>query len=115
MAHCRKCGVEIYPNERICRKCLSDWFNIRREAFAYVQHIHGKMCGENLPVLQKEMKRLDRLWKRDPTKFYEEIAPQENIEGVPVQPATAAVCHAETLRSEYFDSGTTHNGKRCKK
>ncbi len=46
---------------------------MRALAFEYVQEKHGKMSPENLPVLQKEMKRLDRLWKKDPDAFYKEV------------------------------------------
>ena len=76
MAKCRKCGSEAF-NRRICTPCLKDWTNMRGIAFEYVQKIHGKMSPENLKVIQKEMKRLDRLWKKDPDKFYKEVEPKE--------------------------------------
>jgi len=82
MAHCRKCGCDTGMNRRICSSCLSKWSEMRGEAFTFLKNKYGKMSLENLPFLQKEMKRLDKKWKKDPEKFYEEIqdAPQDIAE-----------------------------------
>lgn len=79
MARCRKCGGEVCGRS-ICRGCLRKWTDMRAIAFGYVQNKHGKMCADNLKVIQKEMKGLDRLWKRDPDKFYAKVEPKEKGE-----------------------------------
>lgn len=79
MAKCRKCGGEAY-NRRICSGCLRKWTDMRVVAFEHVQNKHGKMCADNSKVIQKDMKRLDRLWRRDPDKFYAEVEPKESVE-----------------------------------
>jgi hypothetical protein len=67
---------------------------MRSLAFDHLQKVYGKMSPENLPILQKHMKRLTNLWKKDPSRFYSEVEPQETNEAVE---QTAKVCHLQRL------------------
>jgi hypothetical protein len=73
MAKCRTCENETGLGKRICYKCLSKWSDMRADAFEFLQSKYGKMSPENHPIITKEMKRLDRLWRKDIDKFYKEI------------------------------------------
>ena len=79
MASCRRCGCESFGRS-ICLRCLSKWTDMRKEAFDYLQKKYGKLSPETHPKISKEIKRLDKLWKRNPEKFYAEISPKETFE-----------------------------------
>lgn len=46
---------------------------MRVAAYNYLLNIHGAMTSENHPKFIVEMKRLERIWKKDKSKFQEEI------------------------------------------
>ena len=75
MAHCKTCWKEIYPGERICHSCLKEWTDMRTIAHKAAQKKYGKMNGENLKDIQKEMRRLEKLWRKDKQKFELETSP----------------------------------------
>jgi hypothetical protein len=52
---------------------LHQWSEMRKKAFTFLQDKIGKMTPETLPILQKEMKRLTALWKKDHYAFNKEI------------------------------------------
>ena len=81
MSRCIRCGGDA-SFRKICSNCLSKWSDMRALAFDHLQKLYGKMSPDNLPILQKHMKRLTNLWKKDPSRFYSEVEPQENKEAV---------------------------------
>ncbi len=75
MARCRKCGIEIFPGERICLECKKKYMEMCKIVWAYSERRHGKMSRENLELFKQDRRRLERLWKRDPEKFRAETTP----------------------------------------
>ena len=79
MSSCRKCGGESF-GRRICTSCLRDWSTMRGDIFSYLQGKYGKMNRDNHPTFIKETKRLERIWRKDPEKLYQEIGQKEIVE-----------------------------------
>lgn len=70
---CKRCHGDAWPNKSICPKCLSAWSNMRTIVWDYLQNKYGKLSPETLPILQKETRRLDKLWRKDKALFEKEI------------------------------------------
>lgn len=63
---CKYCGRETIGNSRVCHKCLMDWLTMRKQIWDYHENKYGKLTAENLKIRQKETRKLDRLWRKDP-------------------------------------------------
>ncbi len=72
MAKC-KCGRDAWPNRRVCPSCLADWTEMRKKAFYFIEKKQGKMSAVNHPIFKTEIRRLEKLWRKDPNKFEIEI------------------------------------------
>ena len=73
MARC-KCGRDAWPNRKVCPTCLKSWSDMRIAAFNFLEAKYGKMNAKNHPVFKKEIRRLEKTWRKDPSKFETEIA-----------------------------------------
>jgi len=71
MAKCIRCGGEILRNDnrKICRECMGNWRKMRETNYAYCEKTIGKMAGEQFAPFQKEMKRLENIWRRNKEKW----------------------------------------------
>jgi len=69
-----KCGKDTWPNKFVCPDCLSSWDKMRKQLFEFLENKYGKMCQANHPLFVKETKRLERMWRKDPSKFVAEIS-----------------------------------------
>ena len=68
-----KCGRDAWPNQQVCPECLKNWTEMRKKAFEFIEQKHGKMTAVNHPIFKKEIKRLEKLWRKDPGKFETEL------------------------------------------
>ena len=75
---CMRCGTED-TYQRICSRCMSKWTDMRTQAWEYLTNKYGKLSKETLPVLQKEMKKLEKIWRKDPQLFISEITASKQI------------------------------------
>ena len=74
MRTCIKCKEKnIFDNRRICLGCMKEWTTMRTTAFDTLESKYGKMNPENHPTFIKEMKRLEKIWKRDKDLFQLEL------------------------------------------
>jgi hypothetical protein len=46
-------------------ECLSDYSSMKIAIVTHLEGIHGKMNPGNLKTIQKETKRLVKLWRKD--------------------------------------------------
>ena len=72
---CIRCGTETGGKQRICFSCLNSWSNMRLRAWEWIQDKHGELSQANLPIFQKEIRRLERIWRKDRAAFELEIRP----------------------------------------
>jgi hypothetical protein len=42
---------------------------MRKQALAYFQTRHGKLCPENLKTIQAGIVKLEKIWKKSPEEF----------------------------------------------
>ena len=54
-------------------KHLDDWTEIREKAFAEITRVHGKLTFTNHAIFKKDMKRFEKLWRKDKILFEEEL------------------------------------------
>lgn len=74
MRTCIKCKEKnIFDNRRICLGCMKEWTTMRTTAFDTLESKYGKMNPENHSTFIKEMKRLEKIWKRDKDLFQLEL------------------------------------------
>jgi len=74
MRTCIRCKEKnIFDNRRICSGCMKEWTMMRTIAFDILESKYGKMNPENHPTFIKEMKRLEKIWKRDKDLFQLEL------------------------------------------
>lgn len=74
MRTCIKCKEKnIFDNRRICLGCMKEWTTMRTTVFDTLESKYGKMNPENHPTFIKEMKRLEKIWKRDKDLFQLEL------------------------------------------
>ena len=74
MRTCIRCKEKnIFDNRRICSGCMKEWTTMRTTAFDVLESKYGKMNPENHPTFIKEMKRLEKIWKRDKDLFQLEL------------------------------------------
>jgi hypothetical protein len=52
---------------------MKEWTTMRTTAFDILESKYGKMNPENHPTFIKEMKRLEKIWKRDKDLFQLEL------------------------------------------
>lgn len=69
---CIRCGDETM-NRKICYRCMNDWTTMRTQVFDILQNKYGKLTQENHPLFIKEMKRLERIWRKDRNEFLKEL------------------------------------------
>ncbi len=72
MAKC-KCGRDAWPNRRVCQICLKNWSDMKGKAFHFIEGKYGKLNAENHPIFKTEMRRLEKIWRKDSNKFEIEI------------------------------------------
>ena len=70
---CKRCGGDTYGSQNVCSRCLSDWSAMRKQAWDFIGGKLGKLSSENLKSYQKEMKKLEAIWRKDKDKFQEII------------------------------------------
>lgn len=74
MRTCIKCHEKnIYDNSRICVRCMKEWTDMRGRAWASLEPRLGKLTPENHPAWIKEMKRLEKIWKKSREQFEQEL------------------------------------------
>lgn len=74
MRTCIRCKEKnIFDNRRICLGCMKEWTTMRTTAFDTLESKYGKMNPENHPTFIKEMKKLEKIWKRDKDLFQLEL------------------------------------------
>lgn len=71
MANCKRCGTDLPANEqrRICIECMGNWRTMKSISYQHCEQTIGEMKGENFNPFQQEMKRLERIWKKDKVKW----------------------------------------------
>ena len=72
MAKCIRCGKEAYPR-KICLGCLQKWSDMRTMAHEYLTGKFGPMTALNHEDFKKGIKKLEKIWRKSPDKFEEEI------------------------------------------
>ena len=77
---CRRCGGDTYGSQSFCSKCLSDWSAMRKQAWDFIEKKLGNLSSENLKSYQKEMKKLEAVWRKDKDKFQELLKGGEKVE-----------------------------------
>ncbi|MDR2084359.1 MAG: hypothetical protein LBP67_05130 [Bacteroidales bacterium] len=78
MSKCVRCGDETPFSSAICDYCLDKWIEMRGYVFDALQDKYGMLSHENYQTFNKEMKRLDKIWKKDKAKFEEELNKSKN-------------------------------------
>lgn len=74
MRTCIRCHEKnIFDNRRICSGCMKEWTTMRGDAFDALETKYGKMSPDNHSTFIKEMKRLERIWKKDKEQFRSEL------------------------------------------
>lgn len=68
---CRTCGRDTVGSMNFCYKCLNDWSTMRKQSWVFIEKKLGKLSSENLKSYQKEMKKLEKVWRKDKNKFQE--------------------------------------------
>lgn len=74
MRTCIRCHEKnIYDNSRVCSQCMTEWSSMRTRAWASLEPRLGKLTPETHPAWIKEMKRLEKIWKKSPVDFEKEL------------------------------------------
>lgn len=73
MANCKKCNRETAPNQPICDLCIGNWLVMREVIQNRLKVKYGEPTHETGPAIQREVNRLDALWKRDRDRFKNEV------------------------------------------
>lgn len=58
---------------KICSSCMGKWTNMRSSVFDALTKKHGEMSATNHPLFRSEMKRLEKVWRKDKEKFETEL------------------------------------------
>ncbi len=66
---CKICGADSGWDRR-CFSCMKEWKDNRKNNIAYLENIYGKTCPENHSTIVKELKKLERLFKKDEAAYY---------------------------------------------
>lgn len=72
MARCKTCGGDAITG-RICPRCLDEWTAMRSEVHSALQVKLGKLSPQNHEEYKKQMKRLEKIWKKDKEKYKDEL------------------------------------------
>lgn len=72
MGKCIRCWEEAY-SKKICSACLSSWSDMRIEVYGELEKALGHFSFQNQIVFKKEMKRLEKIWRKDKDKFQQEV------------------------------------------
>ncbi len=73
MSNCKNCQRVTEPGKALCERCINNWLVMRGIIQNRLTSQHGEATRENTPIMQREMNRLDALWKRDRVKFSQEV------------------------------------------
>lgn len=74
MRRCSRCHEpNIFDNRRICTGCMKLWSDMRARAWASLEPKLGKLTPETHPSWIKEMKRLEKIWRKSPVDFENEL------------------------------------------
>lgn len=74
MRTCIRCHEKnIFDNRRVCSGCMKEWTDMRTSAYDFVESKVGKLTPETHETYKKEMKRLEKIWKKDKEQFNLEI------------------------------------------
>lgn len=63
MTNCIICGGEAPEGRSLDDKCLNNWQTVRGHIQAQQTKALGKATAETQPVMQREMKRLEKTWR----------------------------------------------------
>lgn len=72
MGKCIRCGCETY-RERICRSCMNEWTEMRAKTYNTISKKYGMFSPENQVIFKKEMKRLEKIWRKNKDEWKLEI------------------------------------------
>lgn len=64
---------EIKMNTVEKMKDLNDWTKMREKVFAEITRVHGKLTFTNHAIFKRDMKRFEKLWRKDKTIFEKEL------------------------------------------
>lgn len=73
---CKYCGIEFYK-ANICGYCMANFATMKKSSFDYLKNKFGPLSFDNQDKFRLEMKRLERLYKRNEMKFWNEIEKSE--------------------------------------
>lgn len=74
MRTCIRCHQSnIFDNRRVCTSCLTDWSNMRITAANQLEKKFGKLTPDNHEDFKKEMRRLEKIWRKAPDQFEQEL------------------------------------------
>lgn len=73
MAECKKCNKPAPNGQPICDDCLNNWQVCRQIIQDRLQSNLGEATRQTQPIMDREFRRLDALWKRDRKKFAQEV------------------------------------------
>jgi hypothetical protein len=54
-------------------KHFDDWTEMREKVFAEITRVHGKLTFTNHAIFKRDMKRFEKLWRKDKTLFEKEL------------------------------------------
>ena len=73
MSKCVRCHDENDRTGRICSSCLTSWLDMRIMVFEALNEKLGKLTPDTHQQFIKEMKRMERTWRKDRDKFEIEL------------------------------------------
>ncbi len=77
---CIRCGDD-HLNKRICSSCMKKWTDMRSAIYTQLVIKYGVLTPTNHEAFKKEMKRLEKIWKKDLQKFDIELIKLNNSNG----------------------------------
>jgi hypothetical protein len=72
MNNCKKCNREAPITQALCNDCLNNWLIMRQIIQKRLTDQYGEATRETGPIMQREINRLDALWRRDRDQFKKE-------------------------------------------
>lgn len=72
MANCPICNQPVPEGKKIGDECRDNWNTMRGIISQRLLAQNGEATQETQPIMQNEMKRLERLWQRDRAAFEKE-------------------------------------------
>lgn len=77
MATCKYCGYSTVGRSRVCNACLNEWSDMRRSIWNFCIKKYGNLNQETHNSFKKEMKRFEKVWKKNRSEFQNLLSIEE--------------------------------------